>query len=168
MTLRGGGLFVFDTLDQLYLISQPVEGDVEVTLQARSRPTLRNDWARAGLMIRESLDPGARHLTLWISPARGLFMQWRGSTDGLTEGPERFPLDGASLQGPITLRISRRGNNLTPEYSTDEGKTFRPAGRSITFDPPLARTLSIGPAITAARRGAVNSARFSLPVVKKL
>jgi hypothetical protein len=168
ITLRGTGLFVFDTFDQLYFLSQPVEGDAQNTVQARTRPTLSHDWARAGLMIRESLDPGARHLTLWISRARGLFTQWRAATDQLTEGPERFPLGATSLRAPITLRLTRRGNTVTPEYSIDDSTTFQPAGRPITFDPPLASMLHIGLAITAAHRSAINQARFSIPEVKKL
>jgi hypothetical protein len=118
-------------------------------------------------MLRESLDPGARHLTLWISTAQGLFTQWRGATDEVTEGPDRFPVDGASLEIPITLRLTRRGSAVTPEYSIDDGKTFQPAGRPITFDPPLTRAVSVGLAITAASRSVINQARFSIPEVKQ-
>jgi regulation of enolase protein 1 (concanavalin A-like superfamily) len=167
ITLRGTGLFVFDTFDQLYFLSQPVEGDAQNTVQARTRPTLVNDWARAGLMIRESLDPGARHLTLWVTRSRGLVVQWRPTSDG-NASPEVTAVTHAALRPPITLRLTRRGNTVTPEYSIDDGTTFQPAGRPITFDPPLARMLHVGLAITAAHRSAINSARFSLPEVKKL
>jgi hypothetical protein len=168
ITLRGTGLFVFDTFDQLYFLSQPVEGDAQNTVQARARPTLENDWARAGLMIRESLDPGARHLTLWVTRLRrGLVVQWRPTGDGFP-APEVTAVTEAALRLPITLRLTRRGNTVTPEYSIDDGTTFQPAGRPITFDPPLASKLHIGLAITAAHRSAINRARFSIPEVKKL
>jgi hypothetical protein len=118
-------------------------------------------------MIRESLDPGARHLTLWVTKSRGLVVQWRPTGDGFP-APEVTAVTNAALRLPITLRLTRRGNTVTPEYSIDDGTTFQPAGRPITFDPPLASMLHIGLAITAANRSAINQARFSLPEVKKL
>ena len=61
-----------------------------------------NDWARAGLMIRESLDPGARHLTLWVTKSRGLVVQWRPTGDGFP-APEVTAVTNAALRLPITF-----------------------------------------------------------------
>jgi hypothetical protein len=69
----------------------------------------------------------------------------------------------------MILRLTRKGNMVTPEYSTDGGQHFK-AGQSVTFDPPLPPTVYVGPAVTAGRAGAgsrasVGTAVFGLPPI---
>jgi regulation of enolase protein 1 (concanavalin A-like superfamily) len=77
------------------------------------------------------------------------------------------PIEKASLQLPITLRLTRRGDTLTAEYSTDEGKSFQAVDRYL-FVPPLPKTLHVGLLITADNRTRVSEARFSVPQIRKL
>ena len=41
-----------------------------------------NVWAKAGVMIRETMDPGGRHVMVIVSPGKGVAMQWRAERDG--------------------------------------------------------------------------------------
>jgi hypothetical protein len=136
-------------------------GDFETMVRALTGPTKPSDWAVAGLMIRESLDAGSRSAAVWTTASRRLFAQWRPATDGFAEWPGFFAIDNGSLKPPVTLRLTRRGNTVTPEYSTNSGTTFQAAGPPITFDPPLGTTVYIGLALSAADHGNTNQARFS-------
>jgi hypothetical protein len=105
-------------------------------------------WAKAGLMLRDALDSGARHASLLIAAPSGLHAQWRpeahaGSGD-VTKGP--IP---AAPDEPLLLRLTRRGNTITTEYSSDHGKSFHPASDPMTFDRPLPLTLHVGLVITS-------------------
>lgn len=40
------------------------------------------NWARAGVMIRETLDPGARHAMIAVTLNKGVYFQWRSTANG--------------------------------------------------------------------------------------
>jgi regulation of enolase protein 1 (concanavalin A-like superfamily) len=161
ITLSSSGVLTFDTADGCYFLSQPITGDIQATVKALTRPIKPSDWAVAGLMLRESLDAGSRYAAVWTTASRRLFSQWRGVTNGFAGWPGFFAIDNGALKTPVTLRLTRRGSTVTPEYSTDNGQTFLAAGPPVTFDPPLGQTVYIGAAIASADRGTVNQATFS-------
>src|SRR5206468_1556269 len=68
-TLRGSGRDFWNAADGGYFLNQPVTGDFQVTVEALTLPTATDPYAKAGLMIRESLDPEARNVYLVTSPA---------------------------------------------------------------------------------------------------
>jgi regulation of enolase protein 1 (concanavalin A-like superfamily) len=151
ITLRGGGWGIaegwWQSADQGYFLQQAVEGDVRVTARLLGRPT-GGTYRIAGVMIRESLAGDARHLMIGVAPnapfsgyLSGLVRRWRevageGSTDFLSIDMPKLPL-------PIMMRLTRRGNTITPEFSRDDGKTWQSA-RPVTFSPPLGQTLHVG------------------------
>lgn len=168
ITIRGSGADIWGTADGFYFVSQPVEGDVQVTVRALTKPTHTHDWAKAGIMIRESLEPGARHAMLVLTPANGLAFQWRMQRNDISEWPGSAAIDSDSLLPPLVLRLTRRGNTITPEYSTDNGQTFQSAGDPVTFETALPRTVHVGLAITAHTTAQVSEAKFSNLEIRKL
>ena len=75
----------------------------------------------------------------------------------------------SALPASVTLRLTRRGNTVTAQYAANDSKIFQDAG-TVTFDPPLAQTVSVGPAITAGRAGyfprrSLSTALFGVPKV---
>jgi regulation of enolase protein 1 (concanavalin A-like superfamily) len=109
-------------------------------------------------------------MALFEYKQNGFFRQWRLApnahipVDGWTEA---ISVGNAGLKFPITLRLTRRGETITPEISTDGGKTFR-ANRPITFSPPLAKTLYVGLAACSGIRGQLGTARFRDVTLRKL
>jgi hypothetical protein len=73
-----------------------------------------NVWAKAGVMIRETLDPGGRHVMVIVSPGKGVAMQWRVDRDG--PSMSTTPRPGAA---PAWVRLIRRGNTYTGQTSSD-------------------------------------------------
>jgi VCBS repeat protein/K319-like protein len=73
-----------------------------------------NVWAKAGVMIRETLDPGGRHVMVVVSPGKGVAMQWRVDRDG--PSMSTTPRTGAA---PAWVRLIRRGNTYTGQTSSD-------------------------------------------------
>jgi len=167
ITVRGSGVLTFDNADGLYFLNHPMTGDLRTTVRVLSPPINASNWAVAGLMIRETLDAGSRYAAVWTTGASSgadwprLFSQWRGVTDGFADWPGFFAIDNGALKPPVTLRLTRHGSMVTPEYSTDNGTTFQAAGPPLTFDPPLGNTAYVGLAISAADRGSTIQARFS-------
>jgi regulation of enolase protein 1 (concanavalin A-like superfamily) len=159
MTLRGSGSDFWGAADSGSFVSRSIRGDFQITVRVVAGPTPTNEWAKAGLMVRDSLEPGARNVHLDITPAHGIEWQWRAVAGGETENLGAVPPDGWKL--PVFLRLSRQGDRLSAEYSVDDGKSFQPLGVPATFAPPLPLTLGVGLAVTARDENKITEARFS-------
>jgi regulation of enolase protein 1 (concanavalin A-like superfamily) len=163
IVLRHSGDELFFDFDNLYFMGRVVDGDFQVTVRALSAPSGPNPLA--GLMVRETLDPQARHMTLAVTNCC-ITEAWRLTTGASPFASDMIERDGIRL--PLLLRLTRRGNTITPEYSRDEGKTFRLAGPPITFNPPLATTLSVGVGAGSGSRHTAGTARFQDLTIQKL
>jgi regulation of enolase protein 1 (concanavalin A-like superfamily) len=163
-TIRGSGADIWGNADQFNFTSQPATGDFQITAKALTGPTLTDPNARAGLMIREGTAAGSRHVTLGVTGTNGLILEWRDMTDGGTDWPGSLVVDAGSITPPVSLRLTRKGDVITPEYSTD-GTTWQPAGdpHSLTG---LAKMVNAGLAITAHNPGAISEAQFSGLTIK--
>jgi hypothetical protein len=147
ITLRGSGRDFFYQADGGYFLNRPIAGDFQMTVRMLTRPTRTSQWAKAGLMVRESLQPSARNVALFVHAAWNLHSQWRPGTGRPTEFHE--DVRDTALRMPILLRLIRRGLTVIPQYSMDEGKSFHSAGDPITLSSPLPKTLYAGVAISA-------------------
>ena len=111
-------------------------------------------WAKAGVMIREGLDtaPGSRHVMLIVSPGEGIAMQYRASTNGVTQNVAIVP--GAA---PAWLRLARNGSLFIGEASSD-GTTWREIGRiNVAMD----ERVTAGLAVTSHNSGARTTAHVN-------
>jgi hypothetical protein len=158
ITLRGAGEDIFSVADGFYFLTQAVEGNYELTVTALTRPTETHEWAQAGLMIRESLEAGARHACLMVNAAQGVQFKWRATANDETSFREVMP--HATLSLPITLRLTRRGDTIAAEYSRDGGTSFRSAGDPVQFGGALSKRVYAGLAITAHDSSQITEAKF--------
>jgi regulation of enolase protein 1 (concanavalin A-like superfamily) len=170
ITVHGSGNDIWNNADEFNFTSQEVQGDFQVTVKALDKPTATDGWSKAGLMIREGLDAGARDAYLVLSNANGLTFQWRDTKDGGAAWSNTATLSNDDLKTPIWIRMTRKGDNITGEYSLDEGKTWLGADKDenkITLD-GLASKVNVGLAITAHSEGKVAEAHFSDLSITKL
>jgi hypothetical protein len=129
-----GGQDITDASDAFHFTYQPLVGDGEITARlAAQEPT--DGWAKAGVMVRESLSSGSRHAMMVISPDHGATFQWRPSTGG---GSKKVNVEGA--YAPYWVRLVRRGSTLTG-YRSADGVTWTEQG-SATID--MAQSVFIG------------------------
>jgi regulation of enolase protein 1 (concanavalin A-like superfamily) len=111
-----------------------------------------NTWAKAGVMIRETLDANSVHTMTVITPGQGVSFQRRPVT---AQASEHTTLAG--FQAPYWVRITRSGNDFTSEHSAD-GATWETIG---TQNIPMAATVYVGLALTSHNAGATCEATFS-------
>jgi hypothetical protein len=164
ITMRGSGWDVWQNGDQGYFLGQAVEGDVQATVTLVTRNTGAVPGRPAGLMIRESLDPGARVAAILQWANDGIFRQSRPETNHTSFG--FLSILSAALRPPIVLRLTRRGDAVTPEYSLDGGQTFK-ASAPIRFGTPLPRTVYVGLIIDSGYRDKASQAKFRDLVIRK-
>lgn len=113
VTLSGAGADIWGTVDAFRYYYRPVTGNATITVRVASlEPT--NDWAKAGVMFRETLATGSRHVMAIVSPAKGTAVQLRSSTGG--SSTNLGLLSGAP---PRWLRLSRSGDVFAAATSLD-------------------------------------------------
>ena len=116
-TVTGGGSDIWGRADQFQFVYQQVTGDVEIVARVASL-SAADPWAKAGVMIRQSLAAGSPHAAMLGTPGGGWSAQSRKSSDGLTtdsSGPSGTP--------PGWVRLVRAGNVVSASHSYD-GSTW--------------------------------------------
>ena len=112
-TLNGSGADIWGRVDAFRFAYQSLNGDGTITARIRSLGNT-NSWAKAGVMIRESLDANARHATVAITPTNGLVFQRRTWTGGRS-----YYTSGAAAATPYWVRLTRAGDTFTAYQSAD-------------------------------------------------
>lgn len=118
-TLTGSGADVWGTTDAFTYAYTQVTGDgtwtAEVVSQADTDP-----WAKAGVMVRQSLDPGSAEVFAAVTPeTNGPQDAWRPSSGAQSNGSNV----SKGANAPIWVQVTRKGTQWTLSYSTD-GKTW--------------------------------------------
>lgn len=115
--------------DSFYFVRQPLTGDATITARVTSlaglipagnlnipSPSMRpglEQWAKAGIIIKQSTDQGSRYAAMMVAAGHGVRMQWNYTAD--TPG-----LPGAvGPANPRWLRLARAGNVITGYDSAD-------------------------------------------------
>src|SRR5262249_37514816 len=115
-------------------------------------------FAKAGVMFRDGLAPGAANVMLAITPTSGALIQKRLSPNATSTNEI---LTGKAV--PTWLRLVRRTNTFTGYVSTDR-ITWTPVGNPVTFPSGFTSTPLIGLAVSSHVAGVSTQAvldRFS-------
>jgi hypothetical protein len=153
-TMIASGTDIWGTADEFRYAYKPLAGDGTITARVRSI-TNTNSWAKAGVMIRATLDPGSTHAMVVVTPGQGISFQRRLVADS-SSADTTLP----GIVAPYWVRLTRQGNTLSAEHSPD-GTTwtdFAPGVSSVTI--PMPASVYIGLALTAHNPDAVTEAQF--------
>ncbi|MBV9959843.1 MAG: glycoside hydrolase, partial [Acidobacteria bacterium] len=118
-----------------------------------------DEWAKVGIMIRETLAPNARHVSLFLSASNGVAFQRRTTTGGVSEHTA-----GANVGAPTWLRLVRKGTRVTA-YGSPDGVTWTQVGAPVTLS-DLNSSVFIGLAVTSHNTDAVCAATYTNVSVK--
>lgn len=150
-TLQGSGSDIWGNEDGCIFVSLTLGGDCVITARLVSMSNT-DYWAKAGLMLRESNSPGAKNVSLLVTPeGGGTRLQRRNSVGGSTSDHQ---LSGSNA--PLWLRIARSGSTFTGWQSND-GATWT---NSHAVTVAMNSEVLVGLAVTSHNNGALNTAIF--------
>jgi hypothetical protein len=160
------GADIWGDADECRYAFKRLEGDGSISVRVESLAAAEV-WARAGVMIRESLDPGSRHASMFVTPdGRRAFQNRLENGSGFCFTAHSYP---GALPVPCWLRIERTGNQFTAFYTTrstrwlkqpdDEDVVACQSPNPQTIDMPA--TVCIGFALSSHNRDLVATAVFS-------
>jgi ABC-type transport system involved in multi-copper enzyme maturation permease subunit/regulation of enolase protein 1 (concanavalin A-like superfamily) len=106
--------------DAYTMLRQPLAGDGSLTarvVELTGEDGYRHEWAKAGIMVRESTEPGSRYAAMLVTPGHGVRLQANYTTD----------LAGSDGPTPRWLRLTRAGDTITG-YESADGTSWSEVG----------------------------------------
>ena len=151
-TVQGGGADIFGTADAFHFVWQGLAAGGSLTARVVSQ-SASSSWAKAGLMLRATTDPGSPYYAVFSTPAHGVVVQWR-ATQGGTTGQV-----STSGVAPVYLRVVRTGTSFTA-FTSPDGVTWTPVPGSTFTLANLSGTLLRGLAVTSHSNGKAGTVVF--------
>ena len=153
--VSGSGGDIWNNADAFRYVYQPVTNGSDISARVTSQGNT-DPWAKAGVMIRDSLAPGAAYGLMMITPGNGFDFQSR-SANGVASGGQ---VSGTALNAAPNnwVRLTRT-NNTFSAYESADGVNWTPAGTPMTFTFTNA-FYYVGLAVTAHNNNALSTAAF--------
>jgi len=160
IVMNGTGTDIFDTADQGRFVYKQLVGDGTILARV-DRLDATDPWAKAGVMIRQTLDPSSSWAYSLMSSTNGAHFQARVMALGESTSDTSMTLPAAqtALRVPAWVKLERKGSAFHAYYSVD-GATWTPN----VWNPQtisMASTVYIGLAVTSHVTGVVCAAGFS-------
>ncbi|UCD49921.1 MAG: lamin tail domain-containing protein, partial [Phycisphaerales bacterium] len=127
--VQGIGNDIGGTRDTFHFVYAPLRGDGELTANVAGMITA-NEWSKAGVMIRETLDSGARYAAEMLTHGNGVVYQARATTNGSS-----ISAGGNEHGVPLQVRIIRRGDAFSGYYSLDGINWIQQSSETIDMGP---------------------------------
>ena len=150
--VTGGGADIWETWDQFHYVHQSRSGDFMITARVLSMDQT-DGWAKAGVMVRGTLDGNSEHAMMMMTPKNGATFQWRSETGGVMDHRTQ-----AGLLAPYWVRIVRKGTTFKG-FASEDGFTWMLVGVEMIPDIPAVDAL-VGLAVTSHNPGALCTAQF--------
>ncbi len=155
--VSASGTDIWGTADEFRYLWKQLSGDGEITATVESVNwvTGSNDWTKAGVMIRGTLDAGSANAFVAITTGSGdgASFQWRNSAGGSSSSSRTL----VGISPPASIKLVRAGNTFTG-YVFQNGQ-WQQEGESATV--PMPDPVYIGLALTSHSAGVTTEAVFS-------
>ena len=164
ITMSASGADIWGQADEFRYAYKQLSGDGEISARVLSA-TNTDAWVKAGVMIRETLDPGSKHAIMAVTPtvSHGVAFQNRVTTSGDSFSAHH----DVGLSYPCWVRLVRQGNQITAYYSENGVNWVQvPAGTGTdaSRNPQtilMSANVYIGLAVTSHNANATCIAEFS-------
>ncbi|MBL7187739.1 MAG: hypothetical protein ISS70_15560 [Phycisphaerae bacterium] len=154
-TMTAAGSNIGGTADEFHFAYKTLTGPGSITARVDSIQNT-HDQAKAGVMIRETLDPNSAHAFACITPVDGVGSRGRDTTGGGS-----FSTFQAGITAPHWVKLERDvAGNFTVSHSTN-GSTWQPVELSAPTAIPMDATVYVGLALTSRNAAVTCEAKFS-------
>jgi hypothetical protein len=140
-TMTGSGTDIWSEADEFHFAYKSLTGVGSIVARVQSVDNT-NNWAKAGVMIRESLEPGSVHATMVVTPVQGISFQRRIITDDVSSDTTT-----SGIETPYWVKIERDlAGNFTASSSAN-GTTWTVQGSPENIQ--MGANVYIGLAVTS-------------------
>ncbi|MFZ2147865.1 MAG: LamG-like jellyroll fold domain-containing protein [Sedimentisphaerales bacterium] len=151
-TMTASGADIWGNADQFHFAFKQVSGAASIAAKVESVQNT-NEFAKTGVMIRDTLEAGSANASLLITPENGVRFQFRNTTGGSTD---RFFVEG--ITAPQWVKLERTVGGLVRAYYSADGNTWTQLNlTTVTMGTPM----YIGLALTSHDSALTCEAKFS-------
>lgn len=140
------------TSDEFYYVYRAANGDCELVARVLML-TETDEWTKAGVMIRDSMDGSCAFALMTVTPYSGVSFQWRTTQGGAAQAYTNVTGEIA----PVWLKIVRAGNEFAG-YVSANGTTWIQIGANLTIS--MKANATAGLCVTSRRDGTYSTAVF--------
>jgi hypothetical protein len=159
-TITATGADIWNAADQFHYAFKTLTGPGSIVAKVLSVDNT-DPWAKAGVMIRETLDAGSKFAAVYITPGNGCRFQARMDTGvNATSDTAVVTVEQTAITSPYWIKMERDvAGNFRGFYSAD-GSSWR----AMTWNPQnisMSSNVYVGLAVTAHNAAATCEVKFS-------
>ena len=152
-TMTAGGYDIGGTSDEFHFAYKEVTGASTVIANVLSVGNT-DPWAKAGVMIRDTLDADSTHAMVVVTPNSGVSMQYRSATGGGSESTTQ-----GGITAPQWVKIERTLGGLVRGYYSADGVAWTQLASVSTV--AMNTPMYVGLALTSHNENEMCVAQFS-------
>ncbi len=154
-TVMGSGTDIWGVADEFHFAYKTLTGAGSIVAKVESVQNT-NAWAKAGVMIRETLEPGSKHAFACVTPGNGVASQGRDFADAAS-----FNTAQGGVTAPHWVKVERElSGNFTVSHSAD-GTVWEPVTGASPTMIQMGSTVYVGLAVTSHDAALTCEAVFS-------
>jgi len=158
-TMTGSGADIWNVngieADQFHFAYKMLTGTGSIIARVDSVENT-NGWAKAGVMIRESLNPDSAHAFACVTPGNGVASQGRPSTGGAS-----FNTNQTGITAPYWVKLERSISGLFTVSHSANGSSWQQVTGATPENIPMGSNIYIGLALTSHDAARTCQAVFS-------
>ncbi len=158
ITMGGAGHDIWDNADDFRFAHKTLSGNGSIVVRVESLVNTHN-WAKAGVMVRQSLDADSKFAYMIVSAAQGVSFGWRPLVAGACSS-----VNQEGIAAPQWVKLIRTGDAFTAQYSAD-GQTWMDLkntdGTIATTTVAMTDPVYIGLCVTSHNAAATTTAVMS-------
>jgi len=151
-TMTATGTDIWGNSDEFHFAWKEVSGAASIVAKVESVENV-NEWAKAGVMIRDTLEADSRHAMVAITPGNGVWFGRREAAGGSSVSTKQ-----ADITAPQWVKLERTVGGLVRAYYSADGTTWTQLDvATVSMNTPM----YIGLALTSHDAALTCEAKFS-------
>jgi hypothetical protein len=151
-TIMGSGNDIWGNADEFRFAYKTYTGDGDYYIRVATMDN-SDPWNKCGIMFRESLAEGSRHVFVAITSGNGVAFQNRLQTDDVSYNVNT----GAGIKAPYWVKIAKQGSVYTA-YSSPDGLLWTQVGTPVDAGFGNGIPVYAGLALTSHNNGVLSTA----------
>jgi hypothetical protein len=154
-TMTGSGTDIWNQSDEFHFAYKMLTGAGSIVAKVESI-TDTHVWAKAGVMIRSSLEPGSKYAFMCVTPGSGIAFQYRINADTDSAGTTQ-----TGIAAPHWVKLERSLSGRFTAYHSTNGSSWQLVENALPQNIRMNADAYIGLALTSHDADSTCQAKFS-------
>jgi len=154
-TMTGSGTDIWNQADEFHFAYKELTGAGSIIARIESISNT-HPWAKAGVMIRSTLEPDSKYAFVCVTPGSGISFQYR-----INANTDSDSTNQADITAPHWIKLERSLSSSFTAYHSTNGSTWVPIANSLPQNIVMNANVYIGLALTSHDDSQTCEAKFS-------